>query len=56
MDQSSHDVLRTNWLNIINQCQSRSIDMSAKQWLAENDIKEKVYFYFKEKQKKGTLL
>ena len=52
MDQSTHDVRRTNWLNIINQCQSRPVDMSVKQWLAENDIKEKAYYYWLRKFRK----
>ncbi len=45
MNQSIHDVRRANWINIVNQCQSRPADMSIKQWLAENDIKEKAYYY-----------
>ena len=38
MDQSTHDVRMTNWLNIISQCQNRPAGISAKQWLAENDV------------------
>ena len=38
MDQSTHDVRRANWLNIVNQCQGRPVGMSVKQWLVENDI------------------
>ena len=52
MDQSAHDVRRTNWLNIVNQCQNRPSDMSVKQWLAENDIKEKAYYYWLRKFRK----
>lgn len=52
MDQSTHDVRRTNWLNIVNQCQNRPSDMSVKQWLAENDIKEKAYYYWLRKFRK----
>lgn len=52
MDQSTHDVRRTNWLNIIDQCQSRPSDMTVKQWLAENDIKEKAYYYWLRKFRK----
>ena len=46
MDQSTHDVRMTNWLNIISQCQNRPAGISAKQWLAENDINEKSYYYW----------
>lgn len=52
MDQSTHDVRRTNWLNIVKQCQNRPSGMSAKQWLAENDIKEKAYYYWLRKFRK----
>ncbi len=52
MEQSTHDVRRGNWLNIVNQCQSRLADMLVKQWLAENDIKEKVYYYWLRKFRK----
>ena len=52
MDQSTHDVRRANWLNIVNQCQNRPTDMSVKQWLEENDIKEKAYYYWLRKFRK----
>lgn len=52
MDQSTHDVRRANWLNIVNQCQNRPSDLSVKQWLAENDIKEKAYYYWLRKFRK----
>ncbi len=52
MDQSTHEVRRANWLNIVNQCQNRPTDMSVKQWLAENDIKEKAYYYWLRKFRK----
>lgn len=41
MDQSIHDVRRSNWLNIVNECQQRPANMTVKQWLADNGIKEK---------------
>lgn len=46
MDQSTHDVRRNNWLNIITACQQRPADVSAKQWLTENGVKEKAYYYW----------
>lgn len=45
MDQSTHDVRRAGWLNIVNQCQERSANVSVRQWLADNGIIEKVYYY-----------
>lgn len=45
MDQITHDVRRQNWLNIITACQRRPSDTTARQWLSDNDIKEKAYYY-----------
>ena len=44
MDQSIHDVRRSNWLNIVNECQQMPANMTVKQWLADNGIKEKSYY------------
>ena len=52
MDQSTHDVRRANWLNIVTQCQTRPSGTSVKEWLAENDIKEKAYYYWLRKFRK----
>ena len=52
MDQSTHDVRRANWVNIVNQCQGRPVGMSVKQWHDENDIKEKAYYYWLRKFRK----
>ena len=46
MDQSTHEIRRSNWMNIINQCQNRPADMTAKQWLADNGISDKSYYYW----------
>ena len=46
MDQLTHDVRRNSWLNIITECQQRPAGVTAKQWLAENGIKEKAYYYW----------
>lgn len=52
MDQSTYDVRRANWLNIVNQCKERPVDVSAKQWLSDNGIKEKAYYYWLRKFRK----
>ena len=31
MDQSTHEIRRINWMNIINQCKNRPANMTAKQ-------------------------
>ncbi len=46
MDKSTHEVRSFNWATIISQCQSRPEGQSAKQWLAENNIPEKRYYYW----------
>ena len=46
MDQLTHTVRRSNWINIIRHCQDRPAGTTAKQWLAENDISEKSYYYW----------
>ena len=46
MDQLTHNVRRTNWQGIITECQQRPANVTAKQWLAENGIKEKSYYYW----------
>jgi hypothetical protein len=38
MDQITHDIRRTNWRNIISQCQERHAGVSARQWLSDNGI------------------
>ena len=52
MDQSIHDVRRSNWLNIVNECQQRPANMTVKLWLADNGIKEKSYYYWLRKSRK----
>ena len=46
MDQSTHNVRRANWLNIITACQQRPVNVSVRQWLADNGVKEKAYYYW----------
>lgn len=46
MDQSTHEVRRMNWMNIINQCKNRPANITAKQWLADNGISDKSYYYW----------
>ncbi len=45
MDQTTHDVRRANWLNIVTQCQERQEGVTVKQWLSDNGVKEKAYYY-----------
>lgn len=40
MDQISHTVRNSRWKDIILQCQNRPAEMSAKQWMTENQVSE----------------
>lgn len=46
MDQSTHDVRRTNCFIIITECHQKPANISVKQWLADNSIKKKAYYYW----------
>lgn len=53
MDQSTHIVRRKMWQKIVLECQNRPSGMSAKQWLIDNDINEKSYYYWQRKLRTG---
>ena len=38
MDQLTHTVRRSNWINIIRQCQDRPADTTAKQWTTDTEV------------------
>lgn len=46
MDQSTHNVRYANWMDIIRQCQDRPVNMTVKQWLSDNEISSKAYYYW----------
>lgn len=54
MDSLTHNVRRANWLNIINQCQERPANVTVRQWLKDNDIKEKSYYHWLRKFRKES--
>jgi hypothetical protein len=54
MDQISHTVRNSRWKDIILQCQNRPAEMSAKQWMTENQISEKSYYYWQRKLRKDA--
>lgn len=54
MEQSTHDVRRANWLNIITECQQRPVNVSVRQWLADNGVKEKAYYDWLRKFRRET--
>lgn len=46
MDQITHQVRLANWSKIIEQCSHRSQGTTVKQWLMENGINDKSYYYW----------
>lgn len=46
MDRITHQVRLANWTKIIEQCNNRPTGMSAKQWLRDNGISDKSYYYW----------
>lgn len=52
MDQITHDVRSSQWLEVITQCQNRPEGTTAKQWMADNGISEKSYYYWLRKFRK----
>lgn len=54
MDQITHTVRNSKWKDIILQCQNRPAEMSARQWMTENQISEKSYYYWQRKFRKDA--
>ena len=54
MDKTTHEIRISNWRSIIEQCQARPEGQSAKQWLADNGISEKTYYYWQRRVRQET--
>ncbi len=54
MDSTTSEVRKAHWAKIVAACQSRPAGMSAKQWIAENEISEKRYYYWQRKLRKDA--
>ena len=46
MDITTHEIRSDTWKTIIQNCQSRPAGTTVKQWLDENGISEKSYYYW----------
>ncbi len=46
MDQITHEVRLMKWKSVVEACNSRPEGMSARQWLDEQGIKPKTYYYW----------
>ena len=54
MDQSTHEVRLASWRQIVERFQERPHGQSTKEWLRENNIPEKRYYYWMRKIRKLT--
>ena len=54
MDKTTHEIRIANWRSIIEQCHARPEGQTAKQWLADNGISEKSYYYWQRKIRQET--
>lgn len=52
MDQITTDVRMAEWTSVIQQCQNRPEGQTAKQWLEENGVSSKKYYYWLRKVRK----
>lgn len=46
MDQITHEMRLKNWTHVVEECNKRQQGVTVKQWLHDNDINEKVYYYW----------
>ena len=51
MDKSTHEIRLAHWKQIIEQCQIRPKEQTAKQWLEEHDINDKAYYWLRKIRK-----
>lgn len=49
MDKTTHQVRLAQWARIMEACNQRPSGMTAKQWLTDNNISEKSYYYWQRK-------
>ena len=46
MDKTTHEVRMAHWKEVVAQCQARPEGQTAKDWMNENGISEKQYYYW----------
>ena len=54
MDRSTHEVRLSHWKTVIEQCLARPEGMTARQWLQDNGIPNKQYYYWLRRVRKET--
>lgn len=52
MDNTTHQVRLAQWIEIVEACNRRPEGMTAKQWLNDNNISEKTYYYWQRRVRK----
>ena len=52
MDHITHEMRLANWKSIIEQCHTRPEGKTIKQWLSEQGIAEKQYYYWQRRVRK----
>ncbi len=52
MDKITHEIRLSNWKEVIEQCSLRPAGQTVKQWLADNGINEKTYYYWQRRIRK----
>ena len=52
MDQITHEVRLAQWAEIIRNCQSRPEGQTTQEWVAENGINIKTYYYWQRRVRK----
>lgn len=52
MDHITHEMRLANWKSIIEQCHARPEGKTIKQWLSEQEIPEKQYYYWQRRVRK----
>ncbi len=52
MDKITHEIRLSNWKAVIEQCSLRPAGQTVKQWLADNGINEKTYYYWQRRIRK----
>lgn len=55
MDQVTYDLRLANWKAVIERCQARPAGQTARQWLTDNRIPEKQYYYWLRRVRKSLL-
>lgn len=52
MGNTTHQVRLAQWTQIVQECNRSLEGMTAKQWLKDNSISEKAYYYWKRRSEK----